>query len=158
MDVSLLSGDTEKSVQKFAQHVGDVEFWARCSPMDKSKRIRDRVDQGKRVMMIGDGINDCVALATADVSVSFAAASQIAQNSADVVLTNRDFSHLTKAMEMARRARALIAQNLGFAMIYNVVTIPLALFGFLTPAIAALLMSSSSLIVMLNALRLRMPK
>lgn len=158
MDVSLLSGDTEKSVQKFAQHVGDVEFWARCSPMDKSKRICDRVDQGKRVMMIGDGINDCVALATADVSVSFAAASQIAQNSADVVLTNRDFSHLTKAMEMARRARALITQNLGFAMIYNVVTIPLALFGFLTPAIAALLMSSSSLIVMLNALRPRMPK
>jgi Cu2+-exporting ATPase len=61
-------------------------------------------------------------------------------------------------MEMARHARALIAQNLGFSMIYNVVTIPLALFGVLTPAIAALLMSSSSLIVMLNALRLRMPK
>ena len=158
MNVSLLSGDTEKSLQKFAQQVGDVEFWAHCSPMDKSKRIRGRVDQGARVMMIGDGINDCVALATADVSVSFAAASQIAQNSADVVLTNRDFSNLTKAMEMARQARALIAQNLGFAMIYNVVTIPLALVGILTPALAALLMSSSSLIVMLNALRLRMPK
>ena len=158
MNVSLLSGDTEKSVNRFAQQVGDVEFWAHCSPMDKSRRIRDRVDQGARVMMIGDGVNDCVALATADVSVSFAAASQIAQNSADVVLTSRDFSNLTEAMEMARRARALIAQNLGFAMIYNVVTIPLALVGILTPAIAALLMSSSSLIVMLNALRLRMPK
>ena len=106
-------------------------------------------------MMIGDGINDTVALSAADVSVSFAEATQIAQTSADIVLIQPDLRRVSQAMALSRRARRLIHQNLTFSTVYNVLTVPLALAGLLSPALAALLMSASSIVVMANGYRLR---
>jgi len=105
--------------------------------------------------MFGDGINDSVALSGADVSVSFAGATDIAQSASDVVLIRPDITLVTELIRFARATRSLIAQNLAFATLYNVLTVPLAVAGFLTPAIAALLMASSSTIVLANGFRLR---
>jgi len=105
--------------------------------------------------MVGDGVNDSAALSGATVSASFAGATDIAQSTADIVLTQPQLGLLPKAIVLARSTRRLITQNLAFSSIYNIVTVPLALAGLLTPAIAALLMSSSSLIVLANGMRLR---
>jgi Cu2+-exporting ATPase len=153
--VVLHSGDAPAAVSRFATQTGIHDWFAAQKPKDKLGRIKVAQAKGARVLMIGDGVNDSAALSGASVSASFAGATQIAQAAADLILTRPHLSLLPKAIVLARQTRQLIAQNLAFATIYNVVTVPLALAGFLTPAIAALLMSSSSIIVLLNGLRLR---
>lgn len=153
--VTLLSGDRADSVERFAKAHGFSAWQAEQSPTEKLDTLKAAQRAGQTVLMIGDGINDSVALSGADVSVSFAGATDIAQTAADVVLTKPDLALIPDLARFARKTRALISQNLAFATLYNVVTVPLALAGFLTPAIAALLMSSSSVIVMLNGFRLR---
>lgn len=153
--VSLCSGDTAPAVERFANNVG-IEHWHSAqTPHDKLDQIISRQTKGCRVLMVGDGINDSAALSAAHVSMSFAGATDIAQSAADVVLTKPKLTLIPNAMRIAQSARRLIAQNLAFATLYNLLTVPLALAGFLTPAIAALLMSSSSIIVLANGFRLR---
>lgn len=152
--VTLLSGDTEAAVQSFAQRSGIPHAVAAQSPAQKLEYVQALQDTGHTVLMIGDGINDSPSLAGADVSVSFAGASQIAQVSADVVLTTPKLSLIPKALILARKARRLIVQNLVFSTLYNVCAVPLALAGLLTPAVAAMLMSASSLVVLLNGARI----
>jgi Cu2+-exporting ATPase len=153
--VTLLSGDSATAVERFANSAGISIWLARQSPADKLNILKAAQAEGNRVMMIGDGINDTVALSAADVSVSFAEATQIAQTSADIVLIQPDLRRISQAMTLSRRARRLIHQNLMFSTVYNVLTVPLALAGLLSPALAALLMSASSIAVMANGYRLR---
>ncbi|WP_298921011.1 cation-translocating P-type ATPase [uncultured Roseobacter sp.] len=155
LDVSLHSGDVPEAVARFAERNGVTHWCARQNPAQKLDQVAAMQAKGQHVLMIGDGINDSAALSGAHVSVSFAGATDIAQAAADVVLTRPQLSLIPKAIDLSRAARRLIAQNLAFSTAYNVLSVPLALAGFLTPALAALLMSSSSLVVLANGLRLR---
>jgi len=153
--VKLLSGDSESAVAKFAEKHG-IEDWAsHLSPEEKLTILITDRDTCQRSMMIGDGINDAAALSAAHVSVAFSDATHIAQSAADVVLVHPSFELILKAMATAKQGHKLIRQNLLFSTVYNLVTVPLALFGVLTPLLAALLMSASSVIVLANGFRLR---
>jgi Cu2+-exporting ATPase len=153
--VTLISGDAAPAVRRFAE-MSHIEEWiAEQDPEDKLAKIQQAQKDGISALMVGDGVNDSAALSAAAVSASFAGATQIAQMAADIVLTQPKLSRLPKAIVLSRQARRLIFQNLSFATIYNFVTVPLALAGMLTPFIAALLMSSSSVIVLANGLRLK---
>ena len=104
--------------------------------------------------MVGDGLNDAAALSLAHVSISPGTAVQAAQNAADMILQGERLQPIVEAVEVARRARVLVLQNFAFAALYNICAVPLAALGMVTPLIAAVAMSGSSLVVMLNALRL----
>lgn len=149
---TLLSGDRAASVAAVADEVGIDRWHAEMTPEDKLDAVQQA---GGRALMIGDGLNDAPALAAAHVSVSPASAIDIARNAADIVVLAKRLDVVAEAHALAVQAQRLIAQNLCFAALYNIVSVPLALAGGLTPLIAAILMSSSSLLVMLNALRLR---
>ena len=105
--------------------------------------------------MLGDGINDAPTLAVADISLTFSEATDLAKNNCDFILLGKGYTHLGKAFQLMRKTRRIILQNLGWAIAYNVVAIPLAVMGLITPWMAAIGMSVSSLIVVLNSLRLR---
>ena len=156
--VSVLSGDAPAAVQFFAA-ANAIDTWhAAARPDEKLERLQALTAQGKKPLMFGDGINDAPALSAAYISVSFASATEVAQVAADVVLTRPDPDLLPTAIKTARNARRLILQNLWFSAAYNVTAVPLALAGLLSPILAAILMSSSSIIVMANGLRLREAK
>ena len=106
--------------------------------------------------MMGDGLNDAAALAAAHVSVSPGAAIDISQAAADIVIQGEAMSPVVEAVDVARKARVFMLENLGFSSLYNAIAIPFAIFGFITPLIAAVAMASSSLVVMLNAARLNL--
>jgi len=154
LDVELLSGDRPSAVSIAAAAAG-IAIWRGCAqPGDKIARLEQLKAQGKRPMMIGDGLNDAAALAAAHVSVSPGSAIDISQAAADIVVQGEAMSPIVVAIDVARRSKALMLQNLGFSALYNVIAIPFAVFGFITPLIAAVAMASSSLIVMANAARL----
>ncbi len=152
MPLTLLSGDTPQAVADFANTHGIDHHKGGATPSDKLKILQRST---KRPIMFGDGINDAPALAAAHVSMSFAGATEVAQVAADIVLASPRLVLVPKAIKTARAASTLIAQNLTFSAVYNIVTVPLALAGVLTPLVAAVLMSSSSIIVLANGLRLR---
>jgi Cu2+-exporting ATPase len=153
--VALLSGDQEKAVANFAEMTGIEHADAAQSPENKLEKIQAAQKAGETVVMVGDGINDAISLGAADVSVSFSGATQVAQNIADLVIAHSDFTRLSGAIRLSEDANTLIKQNLLFSLIYNFLAVPLALAGFLSPALAALLMASSSIAVMANGMRLR---
>lgn len=153
--LTLLSGDAPASVAAFAKSHGITDFQGGASPQDKLTLMTSRTEAGQRPVMIGDGVNDAPALKAAYVSISFGDATEVAQVAADVVLVKPDLTLVPQAIETARAARVLIAQNLTFSAVYNIVTVPLALAGLLSPLIAAVLMSSSSIAVLANGLRLK---
>ncbi len=151
----ILSGDTPSAVAAVAGKAGIADWDAGRSPEEKLAQIQSMAERGKRVAMLGDGLNDAPALAAAHVSLSPSSATDAAQNAADVILLGESLLPLLRVIDVARSCRRLIAQNLAFAAVYNILSLPLALAGMLTPLAAAILMSSSSLLVMANALRLR---
>jgi len=150
----LLSGDRQAAVAQVAQELGLDAYRAEATPEDKLAYVENLQKQGRKVMMIGDGINDAPVLAQADVSAAVATSADVARDGADVVLLNDDLNVLPVMMEQARRTHQIIRQNLTWASAYNLVAVPLAVFGYVTPWIAALGMSFSSLLVLGNALRL----
>jgi P-type Cu2+ transporter len=152
--VSLLSGDSSVHTAQLAAALGIDDFIAGASPQQKLAQLQMWQQRGERVAMIGDGINDAPVISAADVSIAVANASSITRTQADCVLLS---PRLTKVLElevMARRTRAVIHQNLAWALAYNAVAIPLAFCGLVQPWLAAAGMSLSSLVVMLNAQRL----
>ena len=155
IDTELLSGDQPAAVEAIAQQTGIRKMQARCLPQDKLVRIRALQQQGAVVAMVGDGINDAPVLAGAEVSIAMGGGTQLAHASADMVLLSEQLPHLVDAVRMARRTRRVIGQNLIWALVYNVIALPLAAAGWIAPWMAAIGMSASSLVVVLNALRLR---
>jgi len=153
--VEILSGDRPAAVDRAAREIGLEGHWlAGQTPDRKVARLEELAAQGRRVLMVGDGLNDAPALAAAHVSISPTTAADISQNAADLVFQGRDLGPVLEAWKTARRAERLVRQNFGLSFLYNILTIPIALAGLVTPLIAAVAMSSSSLIVIGNALRL----
>jgi Cu2+-exporting ATPase len=151
----VLSGDRAAAVAGAADALGIAEWAAELTPKDKIARIEALKKGGRRVLMVGDGINDAPALAAADVSLSPVTAAHVSQAAADGLFMGRRLAPVIAALGIGRKARRLMVQNLAFSALYNVAAIPLAAAGFLTPLIAALAMSGSSVVVTLNALRAR---
>lgn len=151
----LYSGDSEAAVRQVANKLVIEEYHARMRPQDKLTAITTLQDKGAIVAMVGDGVNDAPVLAAAQVSIAMGSGTQLAQASADMVLLSEHLPHLPQAIEMAHATLRVIRQNLGWAILYNMVALPLAASGYIAPWMAAIGMSSSSLVVVLNALRLK---
>ncbi|MDH5180125.1 MAG: heavy metal translocating P-type ATPase [Gammaproteobacteria bacterium] len=152
--VGILSGDRAEVVSKVAAELGITEYRAGLSPEDKLAAIKTLQAQGAVVAMVGDGVNDAPVLAGAQVSIAMGSGTQLAQAGADMVLLSGQLMGLVQARQTAIRARQIVRQNLAWAIVYNLVALPLAALGYLAPWMAAIGMSASSLLVVLNALRL----
>ncbi len=153
-EISLASGDSEQAVRRAADALGIDDHRAACSPEDKLAFLHDCQRNGETVIMVGDGINDAPVLAGADASVAMAEGALLAQTSADVIMLGHSLTPLVTALRTAKQTMRIVRQNLGWAIVYNATALPLAALGFVPPWAAAIGMSASSLIVVLNALRL----
>ena len=160
LDVVMLTGDNEKTAVSIAQNAGITRVIADVLPGDKAGKIRELMDGGRRVLMVGDGINDAPALVTANVGMAVGTGTDIAMDSADVVLMHGSVSRIRSALELSKATVRNIKQNLFWAFFYNTLGIPVAagvLYPFFTmsPMLGAAAMSMSSVFVVTNALRLR---
>jgi Cu2+-exporting ATPase len=154
LDIVLLSGDRADAVAAVAERAGIAEWHADRRPADKAAFLAALAASGRRVLMVGDGINDAPALAAAFISMSPSSAADISQTAADVVFTGRKLVPIVVALKVARTARRLVLQNFALAVGYNLIAVPIAVLGYATPLIAAIAMSTSSILVTANALRL----
>ena len=164
--VYMMSGDKDEAARYWAQKVGISHYRSKVLPQDKENMVRQLQAEGKRVAMVGDGINDTQALALADVGIAMGRGTDVAMDAAQATLMGDDLRRLPQAIRLSRKTTAMIGQNLFWAFIYNVVCIPLAagvlhLFGInfqITPMWASALMAFSSVSVVLNSLRLKLAK
>ncbi len=152
--IELLSGDREPTVRLLADRLGIAAWRAACTPADKVARLEALKAEGRKVLMIGDGLNDAPALAAASVSMSPSSAVDVSQTAADVVFQGIRLAPVVETLAVAEASRRLVTQNFALALGYNVFTVPMAVAGMVTPLIAAIAMSTSSLVVIGNALRL----
>ncbi len=152
--VLLLTGDHQEAASRVAKTVGITDVHAEASPQDKLIQVRCLQEEGAVVAMIGDGINDAPVLSAADVSIAMHSASSLAHASADLVLLSDKLGNLLTGTRLAGKTLRIIRQNLGWAVTYNLVALPAAAMGYIAPWMAAIGMSCSSLLVVLNALRL----
>jgi len=155
LQLELLSGDRQSAVESLAGTVGIERWKAECLPQDKIARLEELREQGHRVLMVGDGLNDAPALAAAHASLSPSTAADVSQTSADFIFQGRSLGPVLEAFRVSKISRRLVLQNFGLALFYNVLAVPLAMAGLVTPLIAAVAMSASSIVVTVNALRLR---
>ncbi|MET4373714.1 cation-translocating P-type ATPase [Bradyrhizobium sp. LB12.1] len=153
--IEILSGDREPAVIAAAHALGIAEWRAGVTPADKIARIEELKQRGAKVLMVGDGMNDAPSLAAAHVSMSPISAAHLSQATADLVFLGRPLAPVVAAIDSARKALHLMRQNLWLAIGYNVLAVPVAISGVVTPLIAAAAMSGSSILVMLNSLRAR---
>jgi len=151
----ILSGDRSDAVAPVAAALGISDWRGGLTPAEKINAIDTLKAQGRRALMVGDGLNDAPALAAAHVSLSPISAADLTQAQADAVFLGERLGPVREAVAVARRARRLMRQNLWLAVLYNTVAVPVAIAGFATPLIAAAAMSGSSVLVTLNALRAR---
>ena len=155
IDVVIMSGDQQSVVDYIAKQLGIKKAFGGLSPRDKAEQIQKLKAQGHVVAMVGDGINDAPALAAANVSFAMKSGSDIAEQTASATLMQHSVNQLVDALFIARATLKNIKQNLFFALIYNILGIPLAAFGFLNPVIAGAAMAMSSISVLMNSLRLK---
>ncbi len=153
--VRLVTGDTPAAAWRIAAQLGIDEVAAGVTPEDKLRLVQELAREGRKVLMVGDGLNDTGALAAAHVAISPASAIDAARVAADVVVLGQDFAVVAECLATARKARRLIKQNFALATAYNVIAVPIALAGLATPLLAALAMSASSITVTLNSWRVR---
>ena len=154
--IELLSGDREPAVKRLAGELGIANWRAAARPAAKIARLEELAAEGRKVAMIGDGLNDAPALRAAHVSLSPADAADVSQTAADFIFQGAKLAPIVEAVDVARKSRRLVFQNFGLALAYNAVAVPLAVAGFVTPLVAAIAMSSSSITVTLNSLRLNL--
>jgi Cu+-exporting ATPase len=152
----VLSGDDPRTTQAIAIELGLSDYEGHCPPAEKAVRIARWQQDGTKLAMVGDGVNDAPALAQADLSITVAGGTDVAGETSDIVLTRTDLTLIPWLVMLARRTRRIILQNLGWAFAYNLISVPLAALGVISPVIAALAMATSSLLVVGNSLRLRM--
>ncbi|WP_300453326.1 heavy metal translocating P-type ATPase [Accumulibacter sp.] len=153
--VALLTGDAAPAARRVALALRIDELQAEASPQAKQDYVRRLQANGAIVAMIGDGVNDAPVLAQAQVSVAMGSGSQLARTQADLVLLSENLDHLRRGLLLARRALRILRQNLIWSFVYNLVALPLAMTGFITPWMAGIGMSASSLLVVANSLRLQ---
>ncbi len=151
--IILLSGDNGRNVTKIAKNLEIDEFYSDQTPLDKANFLQNLQKNNKQFLMVGDGINDAPALALADVSLSFNQASDLAQNISDIIIQGNKLMPIIDLIQASKKSLKLMRQNLQISLFYNVIAIPFAISGYITPLIAALAMSSSSILVLLNSLR-----
>ncbi|MFZ4622792.1 MAG: heavy metal translocating P-type ATPase [Rhodoferax sp.] len=154
IEVRLLSGDASAAARRVASQVGILNFAGQCSPQDKLDFLRDAQLRGHQVAVVGDGLNDGPVLAAAHVSFAFGQAVPLAQAQADFLVAGSRLTDVSAAVALARRTMKVVRQNLWWAAIYNAICVPLAIAGMLPAWLAGIGMASSSLLVVLNALRL----
>ena len=153
--IGILSGDNEGAVSKVAGELGITEFHYDLRPEERSKFISEEQKKGRRILMIGDGLNDAIALTTAHVSISPGTALDITRIASDIIFLGKRIDALGYTLLVAKDAQKRIKQNLSFAVLYNIIAVPVAVTGLVTPLIAAIAMSISSVIVSMNAFRIR---
>lgn len=152
--IEMLTGDRAEPAAELAAQAGIAQWQAGINPMEKAARMEALRAQGRRALMVGDGINDAGALALAHVSIAPGTATDISQLASDMVLRGDSLMPIVEAIDVARKARSLVFENFAFATLYNLTAIPLAMFGVVSPLIASVTMAGSSLLVTVNALRL----
>lgn len=152
---TVLSGDANEVVSTVASELGIDQSFGELLPDEKLKKLTEFQQQGDVVAMVGDGVNDAPVLAKAQVSLAMGKGSQLAQASADMVLLSENLEHLPEGITIARKMHSIVKQNFSWAIGYNLLAVPLAAAGFVAPWMAAIGMSASSLVVVLNSLRLK---
>ncbi|HHD2754434.1 TPA: heavy metal translocating P-type ATPase [Clostridium perfringens] len=162
IEVVMVTGDNEKTANAIAKNIGIDRVVADVLPQQKAEKVKELQNEGKKVLMVGDGINDAPALASADIGMAIGSGTDIAMESADIVLMRSDILDVVGAIQLSKKTMTNIKQNLFWALIYNGIGIPIAMGGLhlfggplLNPMLAALAMSFSSVSVLLNALRLK---
>ncbi|MEL6569791.1 MAG: HAD-IC family P-type ATPase, partial [Pseudomonadota bacterium] len=149
----IVSGDEEDSVAAAARRLG-IETWvSRATPAGKVERLEALRRDGRKALMVGDGLNDAGALSLAHASLAPGGAMDVSQSASDAVYSGEGLGGVLTVLDVARRAKATMLQNFGLAALYNLIAVPIAVLGFASPLVAAIAMSASSLVVTLNALR-----
>jgi len=156
--VVMLTGDHKQSALKVAQAVGIENVHAKLLPQEKSALIESFQKNGDIVVMVGDGINDAIALATSNIAIAMGQGADVAISVSDVVLLDEKPQSIYEAYRISKRTFRAVKENLGFSLLYNIIAVPLAVMGFVNPLIAALSMSLSSLVVVGNSMRIKMLK
>ena len=156
VDIVMATGDHDKVATRIAKEVGIENFKSALSPIDKADYISSLKEEGKKVVMVGDGINDALALSKADVAIAMGNGADVALAVSDVVILNDSLQAIADSFVISRRTFKFIKQNLALSLVYNVITIPIAMAGYVIPLVAALSMSLSSLMVVGNSMRIKM--
>lgn len=155
IETIISSGDNQQVVEKMANSLGVKEYYSNVTPKGKADLVTALREKGKVVVMVGDGINDSLALSRADISIAMGNGADISLAVSDVVILNDKLEGIIKSFHIAKRTFKFIKQNLLISLIYNLITLPLAIFGYVIPLIAALSMSLSSLLVVGNSMRIK---
>jgi P-type Cu+ transporter len=155
LEIIMLTGDNEKVAKNIAQSVGISNYHANLTPVQKGEFITNLKNQGKIVVMAGDGVNDALALSKSDIAIAMGNGADISIATSDVVILDDSLRGLVKCFEISHKTYKLIKQNLTISLVYNAVTIPIAMAGYVIPLVAALSMSLSSLLVVGNSLRIK---
>ncbi|WP_312469964.1 cation-translocating P-type ATPase [Brucella sp.] len=158
LKLEIISGDKLPAVKKLAGYLGVDTYRGEVLPADKSQLVQELTNNGRKVLMVGDGLNDAPALVAAHVSMAPATAADIGRNAADFVFLRESLAAVPLAFAVSKEAGRLISQNFALSIGYNIIAVPIAIFGYVTPLVAALSMSLSSIVVVSNAMRLRAGK